>query len=87
MSPIELPKDNKKTPTAPSDKSGQIEWLKYVVNGILLILSLSFITLLFNYYQQSAISFEGLKDEITTQNSRIDFLTTQLEIYSNRKIK
>lgn len=52
--------------------------------GIAIVCALGFVTLLFNYYQQSAISFENLKDQILMQNVKIDYLTQQIQ-NKNRK--
>lgn len=50
-----------------------------IVIGIAVVCGLGFITLLFTYYQQSAASYEGLKDQIITQDAEIQNLSTQLE--------
>jgi hypothetical protein len=53
-----------------------------VVVGIAVVCGLGFITLLFNYYQQSAVSFENLKDQVLLQNQKIDLMVQQ-----NKNIK
>lgn len=87
---IEPPiQENKETKTVPTDNTGQMEWLKYITGTILTILAVAFITLLFNYYQQSAVSFEELKNQILEQNIKIDLLLGQKvnSIYTNGQWK
>lgn len=55
--------------------------------GIAVVCAIGFLSLLFTYFQQNTSSFETLKEQITTQNIEINYLTTQLEIYSKDKIK
>lgn len=77
--PTSIPKSsNKNTKNAPIEESGGINWYQGVVNGVLIVVGLGFITLLMTYFQQSAVSYEGLKDQVLLQNQKIDYLTEQL---------
>jgi len=65
----------------------EFEGLRNIIYAILIVLFLGFVGLLVQYFTATQATFQDLKDQIITQNDEINNLTTQLEIYSNGKIK
>lgn len=80
MATIEPPKENVATPNPPLDQNNQMSWLTGLVYGVVVIVALGFITLLFSYYQQSAVSYEGLHDQVLLQNAKMDELSHEVEV-------
>lgn len=66
----------------------------YVITAVILILLVGFVTMLLMVYQvfidasnNKEGTYQNLANQIVTQNTKINNLTTQLEIYSKGKIK
>ena len=53
---------------------GEFNLLLGIVVGIAVVCGLGFLTLLMNYYQQSALSYQNLSNQVQAQNTKIDLL-------------
>lgn len=68
-----------------SGLKNQVDDLKAWMIGILVVLAILVVTLVLQYFAATQATFEDLKDQVVTQNAKIDLLTQQLE--AGKRIK
>lgn len=66
-------------PSGPTARKEDVDFLKWLMVGVVLVLGLAFGGMLTNYLAEKKTSYTDLRDEVKAQNQKIDNLTQELQ--------
>lgn len=72
-------------PGSATVKKEEVDFLKWLMVGVILVLGIALGGLLTNYLAEKKASFTDLRDEVKSQNDKIEALTEQVKKANDQK--